>query len=275
MCGRIGTLAAYGRTALLRHDERGLMPPETPVAILNYHRITDEHSSGSLFHDVTMVRFQSQMSHLARCAVETDGPVHRLGNGRSAVLTFDDSFAEHLTVGMLLQGHGLVGTFSVISGFLGKTGHLSASDLKHLTVLGHRIASHTVTHRPLPSLSNVQLFAELGDSKAALEDLTGQAVDWLVPPGGLLCPRSLDVATEVGFKVVRTMEWGYTSLPLVGVVPCLPILPFFSLRRFERLLDGHARIWLFNIKRHLKSTLGDQVYTACRNVLAAHRIGGA
>jgi peptidoglycan/xylan/chitin deacetylase (PgdA/CDA1 family) len=251
------------------------MPPETPVAILNYHRITREHSSGSLFHDVTMVRFQSQMSLLARCAIETDGPVHRLRNGRSAVLTFDDSFAEHLTVGMLLQEHGLVGTFSVITGFLGKTGHLCVPDLKHLIVLGHRIASHTVTHRPLPSLSNVQLFAELGDSKAVLEDLTGQAVDWLVPPGGLLCPRSLDVATEVGFKVVRTMEWGYTSLPLVGVVPCLPVLPFFSLCRFERLLDGHARIWLFNIKRHLKSTFGDRIFTACRNVFAGYRIGGA
>jgi peptidoglycan/xylan/chitin deacetylase (PgdA/CDA1 family) len=251
------------------------MSPERPVAILNYHRITGEHSSGSLFHDVTTVRFQSQMSLLARCVIGTDGLVHRLGNGRSAVLTFDDSFAEHLTVGMILQQHGLVGTFSVISGFLGKTGHLSVPDLKRLTVLGHRIAAHTVTHRPLPSLSNVQLFAELGDSKAALEDLTGQTVDWLVPPGGLLCPRSLGAAIEVGFKVVRTMEWGYASLPLVGVVPCLPVLPFFSLRRFERLLDGHARIWLFNIKRHLRSTFGDRVFTACRNVLVGYRIGGA
>jgi peptidoglycan/xylan/chitin deacetylase (PgdA/CDA1 family) len=256
-------------------DEEGLMPLEKPVAILNYHRITNEHSSGSLFHDVTMARLQSQMALLARRAIETDGPVHRLENGRSAVLTFDDSFAEHLAVGTLLQERGLVGTFSVISGFLGKTGHLSIPNLKQLAALGHRIASHTVTHRPLPSLSNAQLFEELGDSKAALEDLTGQAVDWLVPPGGLLCPRSLNVAMEVGFKVVRTMEWGYTSLPLVGVAPCLPVLPFISLRRFERLLDGHARIWLFTIKRHLKSALGDQVFTACRNVLAWCRIGGA
>jgi peptidoglycan/xylan/chitin deacetylase (PgdA/CDA1 family) len=250
------------------------MPPEMSVAILNYHRITLEDSSGSLFHDVTLARFQSQMSLLALCAIETDGAVHRLRNGRSAVLTFDDSFAEHLTVGMLLQEHGLVGTFSVIGGLLGKTGHLSVPDLKRLIILGHRIASHTITHRPLPSLSTFELFVELGDSKAALENLTGQAVDWLVPPGGLLCPRSLDVATEVGFKVVRTMEWGYASLPLVGVVPCLPVLPFFSSYRFERLLDGHARIWLFNIKRHLKRRLGDQVFIALRNVLAGHRIGG-
>ena len=248
---------------------------ETRVGILNYHRITSEHSSGSLFHDMRMVRFQSQMALLAQRAIKADGPVHRLENGRSAVLTFDDSFAEHLTVGLLLQKHGLVGTFAVISGFLSKTGHLSVPSLKQLAALGHRIASHTVTHRPLPSLSNAQLFDELGNSKAALEDLTGQSIDWLVPPGGLLCPRSLDVAMQVGFKVVRTMDWGYTSLPLVGVVPCLPVLRHFSCRRFERLLDGHARIWLHHIKRHLKSSLGDQVVVACRNLLAGYRIDGA
>jgi peptidoglycan/xylan/chitin deacetylase (PgdA/CDA1 family) len=252
-----------------------MMPVETPVAILNYHRVINEHSSGSLFHDIKIAHFQLQMAFLAQRTISADGPVHRLENGRSAVLTFDDSFAEHLTVGLLLQKYGLVGIFAVISGFVGKTGHLSVPNLKQLAALGHRIASHTVTHRPLPSLSNAQLFDELGNSKAALEDLTGQSVDWLVPPGGLLCPRSLDVAMQVGFKVVRTMDWGYTSLPLVGIVPCLPVFPHFSYRRFERLFDGHARIWLYHIKRRLRSSLGDQVFVACRNLIAGCGIDGA
>jgi peptidoglycan/xylan/chitin deacetylase (PgdA/CDA1 family) len=251
------------------------MSPESPVAILNYHRITEEHSSGSLFHDMTMARFQSQMLLIAQRTIQAEGPVHRLVNGHSAVLTFDDSFAEHLTVGAFLKELGLVGTFSVISGFLGETGHLSARGVKQLTALGHRVASHTVTHRPLPSLSSAQLLEELGTSKAVLEDLIGEPVDWLVPPGGLLCPRSLDVAMQAGFKVVRTMDWGYTSLPLTGVVPCLPVLPYFSLHRFERLLDGHARLWLFNIKRRMRNMFGDQISTACRNVLAGYRIGGS
>jgi hypothetical protein len=123
------------------------MPLDTPVAILNYHRIINEHSSGSLFHDVKMARFQSQMALLARRVMKADGPVHRLENGRSAVLTFDDSFAEHLTVGLLLQNHGLVGIFAVISGFVGKTGHLSVSNLKQLAV--PRAASRH-SHRGIP-----------------------------------------------------------------------------------------------------------------------------
>jgi peptidoglycan/xylan/chitin deacetylase (PgdA/CDA1 family) len=251
------------------------MSSETSVAMLNYHRITDEGSSGSLFHDVRMARFQSQMALLVHRKIEVAGPVHRLDNGHSAVLTFDDSFAEHFAVGLFLKEHGLVGAFSVISGFLGKTGHLSALDVKQLAALGHRIASHTVTHRPLPSLSSAQLLEELRNSKSTLEDLTGQPVDWLVPPGGLLCSRSLDIAMQAGFKVVRTMDWGYTSLPLVGVVPCLPVLPYFSLHRFERLLYGHARLWLFDIKRHMRNTFGDQISTAFRNVLAGYRSSGS
>jgi peptidoglycan/xylan/chitin deacetylase (PgdA/CDA1 family) len=256
-------------------DEEALTPVDTPVAILNYHRITDEHSFGSLFHDMSVTRFQSQMSFFAERAIKAGGPVHGVENGRCAVLTFDDSFAEHSTVGRLLHERGLVGIFAVISGFLGRPGHLSVRSLKQLVRLSHKIASHTVTHRPLPSLSNAQLFDELGNSKAALEDLTGQTVDWLVPPGGLLCPRSLDVAMQVGFKVVRTMEWGYTSLPLTGVVPCLPVLPHFSSRRFERLLDGRARIWPYHVKRRLRSSLGDQVFVACRNLLTGNWIGSA
>jgi peptidoglycan/xylan/chitin deacetylase (PgdA/CDA1 family) len=249
------------------------MPSE--VAILNYHRISEPHSSGWNFHDVAMPRFQSQMMVLARRATETVGPLNCVENRRPVMLTFDDGFAEHLTVGTFLREHSLIGTFFVISGFLRETGHLSAHDVKELAALGHRIGSHTATHRSLPSLSNTQIVDELSGSKAALEDLTGQAVDWLAPPGGLLCPRSLAIATELGYKVVRTMDWGYAPLPLAGEVPCLPILPQYSLRSFERLLDGHAMIWLSHVKRPLKRVLGDWLYLACRNAVAGLRTGGA
>src|SRR5260370_32400191 len=95
-------------------NPEGSMPSKAAVAVLTYHRITDQHSSGRLFHDVALPRFQSQMALLARRTRQVDGPVHRLENGRPAVLTFDDGFADHLTIGKLLQTHGLVGVFSVI-----------------------------------------------------------------------------------------------------------------------------------------------------------------
>jgi peptidoglycan/xylan/chitin deacetylase (PgdA/CDA1 family) len=256
-------------------NSEGSMPSKAAVAVLTYHRITDQHSSGRLFHDVALPRFQSQMTLLARRMRQVDGPVHRLENGRSAVLTFDDGFAGHLMIGKLLQTLGLVGVFSVISGFLGKTGHLSARNVKELAALGHCIASHTVTHRPLLSLSAAQITDELGTSKAALEDLTGQPVDWLVPPGGLVCERSLGAAMELGFKVVRTMDWGYATLPLQGVIPCLPILSQYSSRRFEGMLDGHGMIWLFNLKRRLKRALGDRLYFMCRDFVGGRGIDKA
>jgi peptidoglycan/xylan/chitin deacetylase (PgdA/CDA1 family) len=251
------------------------MPSETATTILTYHRITEPLSSDWQFHDVAMSRFQSQMTLLARRATRKDGLVHRLESGRPVILTFDDGTADHLTVGTFLQGRSLLGTFFVISGHLGETGFLSASGVKRLAALGHRIASHTVTHRHLPSLSTAEIVNELSSSKAALEDLTGEAVDWMAPPGGFLCPRSLAIAMELGFKVVRTMDWGYAPLPLAGAVPCLPILSHHSLHRFERVLDGHAMTWLFHAKCHLKNAVGDRVYVACRNALARRWTDGA
>jgi peptidoglycan/xylan/chitin deacetylase (PgdA/CDA1 family) len=244
------------------------MSAKAAVTILTYHRITNKHSESWHFHDVAMPRFQSQMIHLSQRATRAEGPLHYLERGQPVVLTFDDGTADHLTVGTMLQEHGLLGTFFVISGRLGQTGFLSGSGVRRLAALGHRIGSHTVTHRRLPSLGTAQIVDELGSSKAMLEDLTGKAVDWLAPPGGVLCSRSLAVAMELGFKVVRTMEWGYAPLPPAGVVPCLPVLQQYSLHRFERLLDGRAPTWLFHVKRHLKNVLGDQFYTVCRNNLA-------
>jgi peptidoglycan/xylan/chitin deacetylase (PgdA/CDA1 family) len=192
---------------------------------------------------------------------------HRLDTDNLVMLTFDDGTADHMRVGALLREHGLLGTFFLISGRIGKTGFLTASDVKRLASMGHRIASHTVTHPQLPSLSTARIIEELRDSKAALEDLTGRAVDWLAPPGGFLCLRSLTISMEVGYNVVRTMEWGYARLPLVGAVPCLPIFEHYSLQSFERVIDGSAMAWLFYAKHYLKKTLGEQLYVTCRDAL--------
>jgi hypothetical protein len=90
----------------------------------------------------------------------------------------------------------------------------------------------------------------------------------MAPLGGMRCPHSLAIAMELGFKVVRTMDWGYATSPLGGAVPCLRILSQHSLHRFERVLDGHGMAWLFHVKRHLKNAVRDQLYVACRNALA-------
>jgi peptidoglycan/xylan/chitin deacetylase (PgdA/CDA1 family) len=235
------------------------------ASVLTYHRIVDKSVLKKAFHDVGNSQFEEQMAVLARRRAQTEGPLNRLVDGPPVLLTFDDGTADHGMAGSHLHENGLVGTFFVITGRLGKEGRLSASDVKRLVAQGHRIGSHTTSHRQLPSLTTPEIFKELRTSRSVLEDLTGRTVDWLAPPGGRLCARSLAIACEMGFTVIRTMDWGYASLPLVGAVPCLPVLPHYSLRGFERLLDGHAMLWPFRLKRHLKRALGEPFYVACRN----------
>lgn len=245
------------------------MSPGAAAAILTYHRIPDREDSDRQFHDVPLQRFQSQMTVLARRVVRAENWSHRLDNGLGVFLTFDDGTSDHAMAATLLEERALVGTFFVIAGRLGEAGFLSPAEVRRLVAQGHRIASHTATHRRLPALGTAEIVEELESSRARLEDLTGTAVDWLAPPGGYWCPRSLAIAQELGFKVVRTMDWGYSPAPPSGAVPCLPILPQHTLGRFERVLDGRAAIWPFRLKRHFKNAVGERVYLACRDAVAA------
>jgi peptidoglycan/xylan/chitin deacetylase (PgdA/CDA1 family) len=224
--------------------------------VLTYHRIKDR-GEGWKSHDVPWNRFISQMRQVAL-------RVQKEAHESPVEVTFDDGTAEHLEAARVLSQLGLVGTFFVISGRLQKTGYLSPSDVRAIASLGHRIGSHSVTHRHLPSLNDSELHAELSDSRKCLADLVGRDVDWLAPPGGVLDGRSLAAATSAGYKVVRTMDWGYAQAPLLGRVSCMPIFGFTTDRHLKTILEGRASSAMFRAKELVKILFGDNTYTVVR-----------
>ena len=143
-------------------------------------------------------------------------------------ISFDDGRSDHLKAGELLRELGLTGTFFIITDRLGQEGYLTRHHVKQLAEMGHRIGSHSVSHRHLTKLSMMELDNELISSKKYLEDLTHQTIDWLAPPGGVYNRTVLERALELGYSVFRTMEWGYTDWPLQGRTPCFPILAIQS-----------------------------------------------
>lgn len=72
----------------------------------------------------------------------------------------------------LLDGAGVKATFFV----LGEVATRRGDWVKRLAEAGHEIASHGMTHTMLTALSREAATDELRDSKALLEDLSGQAV---------------------------------------------------------------------------------------------------
>jgi peptidoglycan/xylan/chitin deacetylase (PgdA/CDA1 family) len=241
-----------------------------PVALLTYHRIVPD-GSAARFHDVAASHFAAQMDLLCARVVDVWGGLLRLDDGRHVVLTFDDGTLDHARVGEDLHALGLAATFFVPSGRLGQPDHLDHAQVRRLAALGHRIGSHAVTHRPLTRLAAGVLREELAGSRRVLEEVSGANVDWLAPPGGYWNVWCLTAARAAGYRVVRTMAWGYARLPLAGCVACLPVLPTHDLRAFERMLEGRASTWAYHLKRPVKRLLGEGAYVWMRDRWATAR----
>lgn len=237
---------------------------ESQVAILNYHRIVPDGSQAH-FYDIAESAFAAQMEALAARRQETvDGAV-RLPDGRLVYTTFDDGTDDHHRAARVLSDLGLYGVFFVVTGKLGDPGRLTERQVEQMEADGHRIGSHTVTHARLPEATDEDLTAELVQSKETLEKLLGTTVDWLAPPGGLFDSRVIAAATEAGYRVIRTMEWGYAVTPLQGRVPTLPVIPTYDLAGFGRLLDGRAPLWRYRLKTGLKNLVGEDRYVRMRD----------
>jgi len=123
--------------------------------------------------------------------------VWRLAAGRDCALTFDDGPHPVYTPQVLdlLATHRIKASF-----FLVGESALRAPDLvTRIAREGHCVASHTFSHRELPSLTRDELARELTSCRTVLRDLTGCDTDLIRPPRGRLGATSL----------LRIARWGY------------------------------------------------------------------
>ena len=119
-----------------------------------------------------------------------------------AVLTFDDGWRSGLTtVAPLLARLGLRATFFVCPGGFG-------NHLRPLSDAGMELASHTLSHRNLLTLSDAELRLEFEGSRAAVEALTGEPCLTLAYPTGRHDDRIEQAAAAAGYQLAFTGEHG-------------------------------------------------------------------
>jgi peptidoglycan/xylan/chitin deacetylase (PgdA/CDA1 family) len=238
--------------------------PAARAAILTYHRIVAD-GGRTRFHDLELAAFTAHVRRLREGTLDAGGG-HHIVSGRGPVyVTFDDGTEDHRRAADILAAQGFSGVFFIIADKIGASGFLAADEIRAMAAQGHRIASHGLTHRHMTALDAAAVAAELGTSRARLEAITGGAVDWFAPPGGLYSREVVAAALGAGYAVFRTMDWGYAAWPLCGRVPSLPVLPRCDLAAFDRLLDGRAPLWMHTVKGALKRTLGARAYVALRD----------
>src|SRR5699024_10638843 len=83
-------------------------------------------------------------------------------------LTFDDGNADQMTAVDTLGRYGLLGTFFIVSGYVGHDGYLTLDQLRDIAAAGHEIGGHTATHPDLTALPDDEAARQMCNSRTAL-----------------------------------------------------------------------------------------------------------
>lgn len=195
-----------------------------PVMLM-YHAIIAGDGTPHWPWAVSMRRFRSQLDFLVAQGWATPTMNELViapekWAGRTAVITFDDGYADNFAACEELQKRGMRATCFVVSGAIGRepawpadgrpAGRLlNAAELRDMQAAGMEIGSHTVNHVRLTELDEARLRAELVDSKAQIEDALGNAISSFAYPYGAWdehCARSVQ---EAGYRAACTTRSGW------------------------------------------------------------------
>jgi len=188
--------------------------PYIPILMYHYVRYVDRAADPLGFSlSVTPEQFAAQLDWLKAAGYETvrmdQAAACMRGAGacpaRAVVLTFDDGYMDAYTTALpLLQQRGFVGTFYIVSGFVGQPGYMGWAELGALRDAGMEIGAHTISHPDLTTLGLDELRAQVSQSGAALASALGVPVVSFCYPGGKFNDTVRAVAGESGFTSATT-----------------------------------------------------------------------
>lgn len=218
-----------------------------PGTVLVYHGLGRPDEARLL---ISPKHLEAQIKYLQRRGYEFKTAEELSGAPASGtvVLTFDDGFRTSLTdVAPLLTRLGVRGTFYVSPGLFGKQHWqvrgdegrlLDADDAKALAEAGMDVGSHTMSHPDLRTLADDDLAAELGESKAAIEKITGRPCRTFAYPYGLYDDRVTAATAAAGYDLAFAWLPGPWR-PLAA--PRLPAPPRHGALRLALKLAGVRR----------------------------------
>lgn len=201
----------------------GLPPAFVPPPILMYHRVDADHPRGRVAQELTVSppEFAAQLAYLrARgiAAISMADLNRRLRAGQdlghTVVLTFDDGYADQYRYAVpLLRRYGARATFYIVTGNVGRRGHLSWDDLRAMVADGMDIAAHGVQHNDLSKMTRAQQTYQVDDSVLALQQRLHIAIDSYAYPAGRLDGDTLQVVHDSNVPLAVTTDAHYVIPP--------------------------------------------------------------
>ena len=126
-------------------------------------------------------------------------------------MTFDDGWESTYQNGLpLLQQYGFDSTQYIITSFLNTTDYMTTAQVESFLQDGDEIASHTVTHPDLTSISQADLNSELSQSQQYLQSAFGITVDDFASPFGYYNDATL-AAIKQYYAMNRSVDPGYND----------------------------------------------------------------
>jgi peptidoglycan/xylan/chitin deacetylase (PgdA/CDA1 family) len=127
---------------------------------------------------------------------------------------FDDGWKSAYTNGLpILNKYNIKTTQAVISQVNNNNpAYITDSEIRNYSNQGHQIASHSVIHPSLPSLTDSQMRAELLNSRNRLQEIIGKRVPYFVAPYCEFGSREINVARDY-YQVARNCFTGSDNTP--------------------------------------------------------------
>lgn len=178
---------------------------------------------------------------------------------KSIAITFDDGYQDNFAQALpILQRYHAKATIYVVvdrhhrdwssdkkahhnSGELMREPKLTDDEVLELVNSGLiEIGSHTMTHANLSKLSTAEKQQQLSESRAALQQLTGQAIESFAYPFGIYDELDVAAAKQAGYlDAVTTVE---------GIQPRDPMPDFWQLQRIK--ISGKDNLLAFKCRIH-------------------------
>lgn len=197
---------------------------------LMYHRFCSPEqyrscSGSERIYTISTYRFEEQLRHLRDAGFHAvsveDAAAFAVGERDlpqpAVLITIDDGCRSAATrAEPLLRKYGMKATLFVTTDPAAPVfsvggadqERLSDEELRRLDPQVIEVQSHGHSHRPLTSLSDVELRRDLQTSRETLERIIGRPVRYLAAPGGWYDDRVRRMAADVGFVGVCTSDLG-------------------------------------------------------------------
>ncbi len=124
---------------------------------------------------------------------------------KPVVITLDDGYADLYQIAFpILAAHNFKAVAYIVTGFVGRHGYVTASQVVQLSQNGIEIASHTVNHADLAHTSLPMVTWELVFSKAWLQRLLGHPVVDFAYPSGMFNAQVIAALQASGYQTAAT-----------------------------------------------------------------------